>query len=339
MSVTNIEVIIIPNENLKNTAFGSYKTCEGIYNVIAAKYANTKMTLCNDLNDLQAVVDRKPDLVVLTNKIMLDNSQKIWLSEYFAAHNINYTGSSKKVLQYDVDKTSSKRQIIASGINTARFFMATPDQFKTSEELPVDFPLFVKPLDSANSEGIDENSFVTDFAGFQAKVKQLYDIYQQPILVEQFLAGREFTVAIIAAQTMLIAPIEIVAPLENNIRILSAKTKTDNTEIIQKITDPEIYKQVSAIAKASFEALGVTDYGRIDIKMDAQNKCYFLEANLTPGMTRDSSYFPKSYDLYSMFGYDDLILLLIESALNRIKFDQTPTDYPTETIPNNTLAA
>ena len=313
----NIEVIIIPNENLKNTAFGSYKTCEGIYNVIASEFKNTKMTLCNDKTDLQAVVDRRPDLVVLTNKIMLIDSKKTWLSEYFATHNINYTGSSKKVLQYDVNKISSKQQVASSGINTARFFTATPNQFKTSDDLPIPFPLFVKPLDSANSEGIDENSFVCDFASFQSKVKQLHDIYEQPILVEQYLAGREFTVAIIDAEIMLIAPIEIVAPLENDIRILSQEIKHANTEIIEKITDPDVYKQVSAIAKASFKALGVRDYGRIDIKMDAQNKCYFLEANLTPGMTRGSSYFPKSYELYSMLDYDDLILLLVKSALSR----------------------
>jgi len=72
--VTNIEVIIIPDENLKNTAFGSYKTCESIYNVIASEHDNTKMTLCNDWSDLQSVVDRKPDLVVLTNKIIVINS-------------------------------------------------------------------------------------------------------------------------------------------------------------------------------------------------------------------------------------------------------------------------
>ena len=64
--MTSIEVIIIPNENLKNTAFGSGKTCEGIYHVIASRYSNTKMTVCKEENDLQAVVDRKPDLVVLT---------------------------------------------------------------------------------------------------------------------------------------------------------------------------------------------------------------------------------------------------------------------------------
>ncbi len=319
--MTSIEVIIIPDENLTNTAFGSYKTCEGIYNVIASKYSNTKMTVCNDENDLQAVVNRKPNLVVLTNKIMLIDSKKIWLSEYFDAHNINYTGSTKEVLQYDVNKISSKRQVMSFGIETASFLTAIPDEFKTLEDLPIPFPLFIKPMDSANSEGIDENSFVYNFVGFQAKVKELYDMYEQPVLIEEYLAGREFTVAIIETETKLIAPIEIVAPLENDIRILSKKIKSDNAETIEKIVDADVYQRVSAIAKASFEALGARDYGRIDIKMDTHGRCYFLEANLTPGMTQGSSYFPKSYELCSMLEYNDVVCLLIQSALKRRKYD------------------
>lgn len=319
--MTSIEVIIVSDDNLKNTAFGSCKTCEGIYNVIASKYSNTKMTICNDESDLQAVVNRKPDLVVLTNKIMVIGSKKIWLSEYSATNDINFTGSTKEVLQYEVNKISSKQQIISSGIDTARFFTATPDEFHAPESLPIPFPLFIKPLDSANSDGIDEKSFVYNFAGFQEKVKELCDMYKQPALIEEYLAGREFTVAIIEAETMLIAPIEIVAPLENDIRILSKKIKNDNAETIKKIVDTDVYQRVSAVAKASFEALGARDYGRIDIKMDSHGRCYFLEANLTPGMTKGSSYFPKSYELCSMLEYNDVVFLLIQSALKRRKYN------------------
>ncbi len=317
--MTSVEVIIIPDDNLKNTAFGSFKTCEGIYNVIASKYSNTKMTVCNDEGDLQAVVNRKPDLAVLTNKIMVIGSKKIWISEYFDTHNINCTGSTKEILQYDVNKISSKRQVMSLGVDTARFFTATPDEFHTPESLPVPFPLFIKPLNSANSDGIDEKSFVYNFAGFQAKVKELHEMYEQPVLIEEYLAGREFTVAIIEAETMLIAPIEIIAPLENDIRILSKKIKNDNAETIERIIDTDVYQRVSAIAKASFEALGARDYGRIDIKMDLHARCYFLEANLTPGMTKGSSYFPKSFELCSMLEYDDVVCLLIQSALKRRK--------------------
>lgn len=316
-NMPNIEVIIVQDENLKNTSFGSQDTCEIVYQTILSKYGNTKVSFCNNAKDLEDVVLRKPDLVVLTNKVMEIAGKKIWLSEYFGSNEINYTGSIKEVLKYDVNKISSKKQIISHGIETARFFTAVPDEFKTLEEISIPFPLFIKPISSANSDGIDEGSFVFNFAGFQDKVKKLYDTYQEPVLVEEYLSGREFTVSIIKTDIMLIAPIEIIAPLENDMRILSNKIKSQNSEVLKEITDIEIYKKVSEIAKASFEALGARDFGRIDIKMDAHERCYFIEANLTPGMKQNSSYFPRSYEICSLLKYDEVINLLVQAATTR----------------------
>ena len=313
-----IEIIIISDESLKNTAFGSLATCKNIHKFLLDLYPNIRMTICSNEFDLDAVVSRNPDLVLLTNKIMIDSCRKtIWLSEYFESNNINYTGSSKEVLKYDVNKTSSKLQILSHGIETAEFFTAIPDQYKSSEDIPIPFPLFIKPNNSANSDGIDSNSFVINFAGFQAKIKELYDIYQEPNLVEEYLPGREFTVSIINADTMLVAPIEIIAPLKDDLRILSKKIKSEDNEILRKITDINIYQKVSNIALSAFKALGARDFGRIDIKMDAHERCYFIEANLTPGMTKGSSYFPKSYELNSLLRYDEVLNLIIRSAIKR----------------------
>ncbi|MDA9231047.1 hypothetical protein N9O56_00555 [Rickettsiales bacterium] len=315
----SIEVVIIKNENLKNTSFGSFQTCKNVYKSILKRYKNIIMTICNDESDLQKVVDRKPDLVVLTNKIMVDNhEQKIWLSSYFDDHHINYTGSTNEALFYDVNKIASKKQVMSHGIQTARFFTASPGQYKSVSELSIPFPLFIKPISSANSDGIDSNSFITDFLGFKNKVEELYGIYQEPVLVEEYLPGREFTVSIIKTDTMLIAPIEIIAPLQNDIRILSKEMKSKNCEKLVTITDINTYQKVCSIAKASFEALGARDFGRIDIKMDVHERCYFIEANLTPGMTQGSSYFPSSFELGSMLKYDEVIHLITKSAIDRL---------------------
>jgi D-alanine-D-alanine ligase len=316
--MTNIEIIVVEDESLKNTAFGPSATCKNIYKSLLKLYPNVKTTICTDEHDLKDVVGRNPDLVLLTNKIIIDShGDKIWLSEYFETNNINYTGSSKEVLKYDVNKTSSKLQILSHNIETAGFFTVIPNQYKSPEEIPIPFPLFIKPNNSANSDGIDINSFAINFAGFQSKVKELYDIYKEPILVEEYLSGREFTVSIIDSDTMLVAPIEIIAPLKNDLRILSQKIKSEDSEILKKITDINIYQKVSDIALNAFKALGARDFGRIDIKMDAHERCYFVEANLTPGMTRGSSYFPNSYELCSLLKYEEIINLIVRSAIKR----------------------
>ena len=145
----SIEVVIIKNDNLKNTSFGSFQTCKNIYTSLLERFDNIRMTVCNDESDLQKIVDRKPDLVVLTNKIMVNNYEhKIWLSSYFDAHHINYTGSANEALLYDVNKIASKKQVMSRGIQTARFFTASPGQYKSASELSIPFPLFIKPISS-----------------------------------------------------------------------------------------------------------------------------------------------------------------------------------------------
>ena len=315
--MVNIEVIVIKDDNLKNTAFGSYETCEGIYQSLLLKNKNTRLSVCTNEKDLEDVVDRKPDFIVLTNKMLITKTKKIWLSEYFDLNNIIYSGSIKTAMQLDLKKTASKLQVITHGVDTARFFTAVPDEYQSVADLPVPFPLFIKPLESANSEGIDARSFVVNFSDFESKVKELYAKYKQPALVEQYLSGREFTVSIIKSDTLLIAPIEIIAPLENDIRILSNTTKTNNTEILKEVLDVETFKKVSSIAISSFNALGARGFGRIDIKMDAQEKCYFIEANLTPGMTRGSSYFPQSFEMCLGLHYDDLVFSMFRSTIKR----------------------
>ena len=81
--MVTIEVILIKDDNSENTAFGSYETCEGIYQSLRLKNKNTKLSVCTNEKNLQDVVDRNPDLIVLTNKLLITKSKKIWLSEFF----------------------------------------------------------------------------------------------------------------------------------------------------------------------------------------------------------------------------------------------------------------
>lgn len=312
-----LEVLIVDDDNLKNTAFGSVKTCKDIYLSILELYPRAKISICKNKHDLEDVVDRRPDLVFLTNKIMIDDGNVIWLSQYFESNGVNYTGSNRAVLKNDVDKISSKLKIMSCDIATAKFFTSIPGEYRSCEDLPLPFPLFVKPNSSANSDGIDHNSFVVNFVDFEAKVKELYDIYKEPILVEEYLSGKEFTVSIIDSDSLIVAPIEITAPLKGDLRILSKEIKSEDSEVLVAIKDRDIYQKVSNIALSSFKALGAKDFGRIDVKMDAHGKCYFMEANLTPGMTKGCSYFPKSYHLNSMLEYNEMLDLIIRSALNR----------------------
>ena len=108
-----IEIITTPNEQLKETGFGALNACTSVLDSIYKLGHDVKLSLCRSLEDLTLVVSRKPDLVILAVKyISIDHGKDIWLSEYFAQHQINYSGSSRKVLKFDSDKVLAKKHLI-----------------------------------------------------------------------------------------------------------------------------------------------------------------------------------------------------------------------------------
>ena len=316
-----IEIVTTQNENLDETGFGTLKACHSVFDSIEKIGHDVKLNICKSKLDLKGVIKRNPDLVVLAVKyISLKNGNKIWLSEFFSQYGINFTGSSRDVLRFDSNKVNAKLYLANKGIKTTKYFTAIPGQYRCANELPIKFPLFLKPIDAANGNGIDDSSFTTNFSEFETKVLSLYSRFSTPILVEEYLDGREFTVSIINTPNneLIISPIEIVPPeSKNGLRILGQKVKNDNSEELKSIEDDEIKNEVIKLATNSFLILGVRDFGRIDVRANKAGNCFFIEANLVPGMTYGSSYFPKSCEIERALPYDKVIQIMLASGLCR----------------------
>jgi len=327
-----IEIITAPNEELKETGFGTQKACNSVLNSLNKMEHVVKLNVCKSLSDLDEVAKRKPDLVILAVKyISIKNESDIWLSDYFAKHEINYSGSSRMILEFDSNKVLAKMHLTNKGIKTANYFIATPGKYKKEGDLPVKFPLFLKPLDAANGNGIDDLSFVTNFTDYESKVASLYDTFNQPILAEEYLDGREFTVAVIKMgnDKLIVSAVEVIPPTSTHgLRILGAQTKKDDSENLIEIVDNEVKDRVTTLAIDAFNTLGIRDFGRIDIITNNHGECFFMEANLVPGMTYGSSYFPEACEIAHEFTYDKVIELLIDSGLSRASSTIPPNCQP-----------
>ena len=312
----NIEIITTPTETLHETGFGGYISCQNVLNSIQNMGHRCQINLCKEFDDLERISWRKPDLVVLAVKyIPIENGKKIWLSDYFSKQDIAYSGSSRSTLEFDSDKILAKLHLRKKGISTADFFTASVGDFQRSDNLPIKYPLFLKPSGAANGNGIDEQSHVSSFDEFNSKVDSLQNSYNEPALAEEYLSGREYTVAIIRTKSgeLLVSAVEIIPPRSSlGYRILSEEIKKENTEILKKITDKEIMRDVKRIALEAFIGLGVEGFARIDIKSNNEGKCHFMEANLVPGMTLGSSYFPEACRIELGLSYDQTIAHLIE---------------------------
>lgn len=321
-----IEIITSLNAELKETGFGSTSACADVQASIEKMGHTTILSVCASLNDLDNVVMRKPDLVILAAKYMpVKNGADVWFSDYFARKQVTFSGSNRKTLKYDSDKVLAKLHLSSLGIKTAKHFMAIPDQYQCESELPLSFPLFLKPTDAANGNGIDDLSFVKNFTAFEAKVLSLYSIYKQPILVEEYLSGKEFTVAIIKAADgdMTVSAIEVIPPESSGgLRILGATVKKFDTENLEKI-DSDNIDCIKNLAKAAFVGLGIRGFGRIDVKMNGIGQCCFMEANLVPGMNLGSSYFPKACEVANQISYDEVVCLMLDECLERVVSERT----------------
>ena len=317
-----IEIITTPNDDYKETGFGTLGACKSVLKSIEKLGHKVQLNVCETQSSLDDIVKAEPDLVILAVKyISIKDENDIWLSEYFEKNNVNFSGSSRTVLKFDSDKVLAKSHLRDKGIKTADYFTAMPGQFGAEELLPLMFPLFLKPSDAANGNGVDDSSFVTNFTDFESKVLSLHDEFDMPVLAEEYLDGQEFTVAVLRTSQgdLIVSPIEIV-PVQstNGCRILGEKAKKDDSEELRKAVHNGVGDRVRELAINAFLGLGARDFGRIDIKTNKRGDCFFMEANLVPGMTSKSSYFPKACEIEHGLTYDSVIELLLESGLGRV---------------------
>ncbi len=317
-----IEIITTKNEALKETGFGAIKACNSVLDSINLMGHGTILNVCQTREQLNDVVKRKPDLVILAVKyIVTPNEETIWLSEFFEKEGINFSGSLKETLMFDSDKVLAKSYLKEKSISTARYFTAIPGQYTRDYDIPINYPLFLKPSDAANGNGVDEFSFVNNFAEFESKVSSLHKLYGIPVLVEEYLEGQEFTVAMIKTKNgdLLVSSVEVIPPkAKNGIRILGQKVVESKPERLKIIEDDIVVQRVKKLAIDVYMDLGIRDYARIDIKSNASGQCFFMEANLVPGMTNGSSYFTKAFEMELGLSYEEVIGLIVDEGISRV---------------------
>lgn len=321
----HIEIVI---SQLSGLNIMTPESCNEIRNVLKNHFTDVRATQIKEKVDLKNLIKRKPDLVFLgvkylgftENEKRRESPDKIWLSEYLESKGLNHTASKATALKLEFNKILAKEVIRKNNINTAAFFVAKPGQFKQSKELPLQYPLFVKPIYEGNGKGIDKNSIVTNFETFEKKVESIYKEFKSPSLVENYLSGREFTIGIFDETSnggITAMPVELKAIDHYGNKILSFEVKTEDNEQLIPIQDTKEHEYISEFAKRAFKALGARDYGRIDVRMDGNGVLFFLEANLLPGLNSHKSYFIKTCKINMQASYEEAILKIVETALAR----------------------
>src|SRR5690606_26461221 len=151
MGKTDRHVEIV-SSSIKSLSSMSEASRLAIQSALAKYYTTVGITIVDDVADLEALVDKAPDLVFLGMKYILrrpgpEGPGKIWLAEYLAERGIASTGSSSLAHRIELSKPMAKRCVLDEGLATSPYLVANQANNLAQELLPADFPLFVKPAD------------------------------------------------------------------------------------------------------------------------------------------------------------------------------------------------
>ena len=273
----------------------------------------------------------RPDIVFNMAEGLYGESRESQIPAMLEMLRIPYTGSDPLVLAICLDKATTKEVLSYHGIPNSPF--AVIRNLKSKAAVPP-LPLIVKPLSEGSSKGVTNAALVRTREALREQIEFVLTQYHQPALVERFLPGREFTVALLGnANEIRILPIveiqfqELPAHI-NPIYSFEAKWIWDTVEKPLEIfacpakISPALRKRIEQVCRAAFSALRVRDWCRIDVRLDEKGVPHILELNPLPGILPDpdaNSCFPKAARTAGI-SYDALVNQVLDIACRRVGF-------------------
>ena len=235
------------------------------------------------------------------------------------AYRIPYVFSGPLILALTLDKAMTKVIVKDAGIATPEHAVVYKEE--DARNIHLSYPLFAKPLAEGTGKGINPDSVILDQNQLIRVCRYLLDRYQQPVLIETYLSGREFTAGIVGTgdQAKCIGVIEILLKDNAEQNVYSYVNKEECEErIIYSLTDQEAVESCTALALKAWKILRAEDGGRVDIRFDSRGIPHFLEINPLAGMHPLHSDLPILAGLYGI-SYPELIKMIMDSAIQKVK--------------------
>lgn len=211
---------------------------------------------------------------------------------------IPYTGADSKSYQWCSDKISMKKMFDRLGIPTPAWTFVNPNDAKSDIIKKVDrlsLPIIVKPAYEHCGIGIDYKSVIRSKKDSVKKIVRLLRSYKEPVIIEEFIEGREFTTSVLKNHSLhVFPPAEVRFHTKNRNKLLSFATKwleTGNTYSSSVLKDAFLSGSLKRISKKIFTKMDCKGYIRIDLRMDnKKKKMYVLEVNINPSIWPEDCY-------------------------------------------------
>lgn len=243
---------------------------------------------------------------------------------------VEHTGSDATCLAITLDKALTCRLMAADGLRTPKAVLYSGVPKRLDHGLS--YPVIVKPNFEGTSKGIHDSSVVHDEAGLMEVLKRTWEAYRSPMLCQEYVTGREFTVGVLGRGNLrVLGPLEIAfRPEMGDYPVYSFAGKhVDNpldNEFFRMICPAEISpglsRRIGDFARRTFRTAGCRDVARIDLRVTPEEEIFFLEINPLPGLS------PQFGDLVIMAGksgwtYDQVIRAILAPAVDRWRLGRT----------------
>lgn len=290
--VYNVRRGQVSREFDEEAEFDTPQTIQAIYRALRAGKHKVFLIEANlDALEKFKKLKSKIDLIFNIAEGRNGESRESYIPIILEQLKIPYTGSGPLALALTLNKAKAKEILLFHKIPTPRFQLFKTNKEKLSRKLQ--FPLFVKPNAEGSSKGIWDDSIVQDKKSLYKRIKEIIKKYRQEVLVEEYLDGREFCVAIWGNDK----ETEVLPLVEVNFRDLKPLTKyVDSFESkhfwppdkVLPHRQPKISKKleqkIKKICLKAYRVLNCKDFARIDLRLDRAGHPHILEINPLPAI-------------------------------------------------------
>ena len=285
--------------------------------------------ILNILDDLHIFLrdleKNKPDVIFNFVEIYKDIPElEMGFSGLMELLKIQYTGAPPLALGTCQDKLLTKRILNSIGVITPKYKYVTVPQKTYRHRLK--YPLIVKPALEDASVGIDVEAVVTNYKELKNRVEYIFKEFEQPVLIEEFIDGRELNVAVLGEKEPKVLPISEIdfSKMPDHLHnIVSYQAKWEPLHEAYHKTIPKcparLPKKVESdaieIALKCFKAMGVRDYCRVDMRLSDDKELYVLEVNPNPDLTEDAGFMRSMR--HAGYSYKRALKTIVDFAASR----------------------
>ncbi len=302
-----------------NAELDSEETVEGIASALESGGHQT-IRIGNVKNLLAQLDSLEVDIIFNICEGMFGRNREAQVPVILEMRGIPCVGADGLTMGIALDKIVAKKCFLADGLPTPRFFVAD-NSHRLKEQNFIGFPLIVKPHREGTSKGLTNQSRVEDPEALKRQVDLINQKYKQPALVEEFIKGTEFTVAVLGNEDPQAMPaiqvsIDNKLDLGDNFFTYLNVTSPDSVEYIcpAKI-NRAVEEKIKEIAVRAYVSVGCRDFGRVDFRVDEKGHPFVLEINPLPSLAKKDAFniFPQVLGST----YEETINKILNIALER----------------------